>query len=337
MSLSMKNKLNFALVSRVQWSEAPYLNEFIAYYVHLGCRTIYLVNTEPLNFDKLKNQVAEEFREQVKIINELDERPLDDSPNRALKKVEETFLLHVDMDEFLYLDGMSLPEFVEREGLQPFGREPLKIVFQWINTPLCNSLYSSSIKAIADQRYFFESVSVKCMGETREITSLAPHNMTYISRAKTIKYCPIKTNYFVLHFCSRGIFDIINKIQFGKYTDAKRSLNPGLELKELIFDESSTFLPNRFKLFAFLGRFNSHLVSPPVDYPSLGYETNVELLRTITDGGLEKLLHAKVVEGNLEKVVMKKVSEFHIPKNLVELYAAKKIGLLDVLNRLQRE
>ena len=127
-----RSGISFALITRFQRSEIPFLNEFLAYYRYLGVDRFYLVNTEPKNSRTIATAVSAEFRDMVEHIDKRPEDGLGECPNCALSKIGETFLLHVDMDEFLYLNGMTLPEFIDREGLNDHSAEFLECLFYWL-------------------------------------------------------------------------------------------------------------------------------------------------------------------------------------------------------------
>ncbi len=100
----------FALITRVQRSETPFLNKFFAYYRNLGVNCFYLVNTEPANRQAIEATVASEYHELVELIDKNSEDSLNECQNCGLPAVKEVFLVHVDMDEFLYLDGVLTAE-----------------------------------------------------------------------------------------------------------------------------------------------------------------------------------------------------------------------------------
>lgn len=329
---------SFALVTRLQINETPFINEFLAYYKCLGIDRIYLINTDPENSKAIIASVSEEFEDMVEHINKEPEDGLVECPTRALSKIGETFLLHVDMDEFLYLNGMTLPEFVNNEGLNDPRAESVECLFYWVMSPLCQELYAPSIDAILAKKYFFASKTEKSLARKQNIAAINnAHNFDFVSHVKKEirEYDPRTSNCFVFHVSSRGIFDIINKIQFGQFRDIKESLDPAKELHELIFDKASTTLPNRFVLLAFQSRFTSHVLNINFEYPELEHGTNTKLLKEITLTKLRDLLGVEVTEKDIEEVVLDKINRYVISPDLVDKYAAGRIILLKVLKRLQ--
>ncbi len=324
--------MSFALITRIQRHETPFLNEFLAYYKYLGINRFYLINTEPKNREIIAAEIPSEYREMIELIDKRPEDNLNKCPNCALPKIGEVFLLHVDMDEFLYLNGMTLQEFIVHEELHCGNAEFVECVFSWIMSPLCNELYSPSIHAILEKRYFFPSENGKSLARTQAIVSIKPHHFEFVGRKKVRKcYDPRTSNCFVFHVSSRGIFDIINKIHYGQYNNLKKSCDPAKELFELIYVTSSKYLPSRFVLLSFQSKFESHLVSLDFEFPELKHKTNVELLKEITLNGLKDLLGIEIVEKDMEKVILDKINRYEIPPDLVDLYAIGRIDLLKVL------
>lgn len=327
--------ISFALVTRLQRSEVPFLNEFLSYYKLLGINRFYLVSTEPENSEFIATGVAPEYREMVEHIDKNPEDTLNECPNYALSQIEETFLLHVDMDEFLYLNGMTLHEFIIAEELQGDRAEFVECFFQWIMSPLCQELHAPSIGDILKKGYFFPSVNGKSLARTQDIIGMKSHHFELAGAKKERRYNSQTSNCFVFHMSARGIFDIVNKVQFGKFMDVKRSSDSAAELSDLIFNTTSKTLPPRFLLLAFQSKFTPHIVTPNFEYPELEHKTDTDLLREMTLDGLTDLLDVEIVEEDLERVISDKINRYAIPPELVNSYAEGKTNLLTVLRHLQ--
>lgn len=324
------NNLNtsFALITRLQRSETPFLNEFLAYYTTLGIDHFYLVNTEPENRQEILTHISPEFLEQITLIDKLEGYGLNECPNCALTKIKETFLLHVDMDEFLYLDGMKLAEFAAKEGLLDENNDVHEYFFRWVMAPLCNDNYASSIKEILNKGYFYPSNIGKSLVQTKYISSINPHHFDLVCDKNRKTFDPDETNYFIFHVASRGFFDIINKIQYGQYQNIKQSESPDLELSDLFFNFKSKSLPSRFSLLAFQSRFEPHSIIVDFDYPVLKHQTNTALLEQITLGGLEERLGTDIKKVEVENLLRAKIAAHEIPDVLVNMVIAGKIDYL---------
>jgi len=326
----------FGLVVRLQITELPFLNEFLDYYVRLGVDQFYLINTEPDNKESIQSALPSEFKGVVEIINKRPNDNLESSLDCVLPRVGEDFLLNVDMDEFLYLNGLTLQEFISQEGLSGGSGEALECRFKWVMSPLCDELYAPSIHSILEKRKFFSSGTKKSLASVKNVVKIKSHRFVFFGASKTIKYDPVSSGCFVFHVSARGIFDIVNKINFGKYDNAKRAADKRKELHELIFDPASKSLPARFVLVAFQNNFNDYLMSVDFKLPELRYTTDTKLLRKLTLDGLEKLLGVKVFKEDMD-IVVKKINRYPIPRSLVKSYACGEINLLKVLSTLQLE
>jgi len=321
-------RIDFALVTRLQWIEVPFLNEFLAYYKCLGIDHFYLINTEPENNEAIANEVSSEFKGMVELIDKHSEDGLNECPNRALTRIREKFLLHVDMDEFLYLNGMTLHEFIINEGLRGGKSRSVECFFNWVMSPLCQERYVHSIQEILSKKYFFTSKTGKSLARTQDIINIRPHRFKLRGRKVERRYDPITSSCFIFHVSARGIFDVINKAQFSGF---KSSRDPAKELFELIFDKTSSTLPDRFILLAFQSKFESHIMGIDFEFPKIVHGTNTRLLKEITLNGLRELLGVKVDEMELEKIVLEKINRYEIPVELVDSYAAGEINLNKVI------
>jgi len=185
------------LVARLQITELPFLNEFLDYYVRLGVDKFYLINTEPDNKESIQLAIPSEFKSKVEVINKKAKDNLNSSLNCVLPKVGEAFLLNVDMDEFLYLNGLSLPEFISQEGLSGGNRDALECHFKWVMSPLCDELYAPSIFSILGKRKFFPSKDSKSLARVKNVVKIKSHCFVFFGASKTIKYDPVVSGCFM--------------------------------------------------------------------------------------------------------------------------------------------
>ncbi len=327
-----KNNFTFAIVTRLQKSETPYLNEFLEYYKHIGINRFYLINTELDNHKFIMQTISAEFKDMVSLLNQKEEDEIKGCQNMVLPMVKETFLLNLDMDEFLYLDGMTLNEFAESEHLERYENDFLECAFHWVMTPLCDELYASSIRSILEKKYFFPSKQTKTMYYTKDIIKIREHeNILKAPIGMKKNYKAQTNNCFIFHVSSRGVMDIINKIQFTQFKDLKESQQPQSELNELIFNTSSSFLPSRFILLAFQNRFEPYLIECNFNYPKLTHQTDTALLSKLTLNGLKNLLNRDVFEKDLKHLIYDKMHNYAISSELIKRYANEQIGLMRVI------
>lgn len=118
-------------------------------------------------------------------------------------EIKEDYVIHVDSDEFLYLQGMTLPEFLNQYSEYQYFK------FNWLMCP-SNHLYHESLNDILkdeqNPKYFV--ANFKSMAKTSEITfSEDAHKFT----KKSILNELYTNQYFIIHFSYRGIYDCYNK------------------------------------------------------------------------------------------------------------------------------
>lgn len=327
-------RFSFALVSRFQFCETPFLNEFINYYCDLGIDHFYLINTEPQNYEQIHSKIVQEYLQKISIINNDTGEPIRQCQNLALPFITETFTLHVDLDEFLYLNGKTLMEFiteyVDGKNNPIYGA----FTFRWVMSPCYKYLCKQSIKDILSDNYFFPSRERKTMALTAMIKEMKrSHFFRYKNDILQKDINVSKQNIFIFHLSSRGIYDIINKTQF-QFFPLKRDANPAKELHQLIFNNTSTQLPNRFVLLAFQSRFLKHTLPLSYTFPDLKYTTDTELLESITLEGLRRLLGRDVNNQDLHNIT-RKLENFHMPSDLVDQYATFQISLKQVIKYIK--
>lgn len=312
--------VTFALVTRVQFIEIPFINEFLSYYIYLGVNRVYMIVNEPEEIENISSEIADVYRAKVTLISNTEGLPLNKEFSLAFEQISETFVLNVDMDEFLYLNGGTLIDFTSKY-LESRGFRYQGFAFRWIMTPCFKHLYRSSIGEILSDKYFFESKTYKSMALTSSIVGLGNHKFQYRPGGRVCKLHPVRDRAFIFHVSSRGIYDVLNKTQHG----SKRSEDPKRELSELLFDPGSRRLPDRFLNLVFQSRFQSYSIDIDFDFPDLSYESNTESLQEITLDSLTNTLDRRIERNDLN-LVFEKIRDYPIPSKLVDQYAA---GLTD--------
>ena len=104
----------FALISRFMTSDIPYLPEWFEYYYRLGIDHFYLyyVDKRYINVEHAcQPHIGKNYT--IRLVN-----PRNRDINLVLRdipySIKEDYCIHVDSDEFLWLNGMTLSQFVER-------------------------------------------------------------------------------------------------------------------------------------------------------------------------------------------------------------------------------
>lgn len=127
-------------MTRIQLIEAPYLDEYISWYLALGFNRVYFLNTEPVNEQAIKEFIQPGLLNKVTFVNHA-------CPTNSfgyLRKmftntVKEDYILHADSDEYLMLPKSftNISQLVEKHSYD-------KYLFRWVDIPV-DSLYETSM------------------------------------------------------------------------------------------------------------------------------------------------------------------------------------------------
>ncbi len=321
--------LNFAVVTRLQLCEMPFIDEFIEYYLKLGINKFYLINTEPQNEEKIR-LLLKKFESFIELITNYDVEMVNDCACLALEFISEDFTLHVDMDEFLYLDGKNLQQFISNFSSVESDTSKDAFVFNWIMSPEIDA-FCGSVSEIIRKRRFFVGNEVKTLAKTKVIKKIKNHRFDYKWPLNEINLNE-NDNCFVFHVSSRGILDIINRIAFSQIKDNKTTANNKEELRQLMNDQYH--LPPRFLLLAFQQKMISKKVDVNFELPDLASQTDVEHLRTLS----KTVIYDKTgVCLSDEKInfIRQKVKALYIPWYTITLYRNGMINFLTVIKILK--
>lgn len=205
----MATEPTFALISRFMTTDIPYLREWAEYYVGLGIDHFYLYYVDTEYMDHLVPSLNPTTNLSLQRVD-----PRGRNINRVLCEspfsVREDFVLHIDSDEFLWLDGMTLRDFVKTHPDYAAYR------FQWLMCPY-RELYSPSLNSILadpkNPRYFVPMTKMMarrdriCFGEDSHAFLPRGEEPFVIFKAEEEP----QQRFFVIHFCYRGLIDLYNR------------------------------------------------------------------------------------------------------------------------------
>ena len=108
----------FAITSRFMTMDLPYMAQWFEYYLKMGISKFYLyyIDQEDRFYD-LERVPGFLLDERVVVIQKVEQASIENNNDIFWMRpfeIQETFLLHIDSDEFLYVRGLKLSEFVER-------------------------------------------------------------------------------------------------------------------------------------------------------------------------------------------------------------------------------
>lgn len=210
-------------------NETPFAAEWLAYHFGLGFDHVYYVSTDP-DFERVAGYLArcqEGSGDGSKLslfhFSEFFRGWQIASYRRFLPRVREDWVLIMDLDEYLWIDG-----YADIQGLLEAAGDVAQVQFPWLNVMSdayahestfdilggSGTYASDHVKSIV-RRTDVEGLGVHAhaVGSSRSVLSSGeevPARARYGSLLQDPSYC--QRHPFMLHFCSRGHFDVVNRI-----------------------------------------------------------------------------------------------------------------------------
>lgn len=237
--------LTAAVITRVQPIEAPYLNEFVHWYVRvLGFSAVYAVNTEPKKAEEILGHVDPALAGSFRLI------PLPGGDTSKQNNVDaymagvirehvrrEEFVLHIDSDELLFVP----PRFCENDDsdsndsvIQRFLRRHAasfdKFVFHWM-TIACDRMYCGSMTQLLRDGDSYSTArlngSRKAMARTDQVVRVFHHDIELRNRRNTARVqklvprADVSEAPCVFHFITRSRSHTLLKTLHQRMTNCK--------------------------------------------------------------------------------------------------------------------
>jgi hypothetical protein len=232
-------KSTVSVISRIHIGELPYVNAFIAHYKRIGVDSIYLIITKPNELELIKNylQMAGSFIKYTCVELKPGESISMDNMNHILQDINEDYLLHIDIDEFL--DVSSIKEVITSENAD-------KIHFPWAIT--VNDGVSDIAKACYGMTHRNKPYKTLCKKDKIVKFISNGHDFETLDGVKEII-----SSHLLIHYWGRTFEDILLKALYANgFNNAKNSTIS--EVMTAVADNNINLLPNRLKMFAVLSR-----------------------------------------------------------------------------------
>jgi hypothetical protein len=234
--------MSIAIISRFMTIDLAYYSEWLEYYDNLGVDFFYLIYVDKI-FEDLNKILTYYPKNKIKI----EYLNADINANKAFLHVDfdikEDFILHVDSDEFLYLQGLTLPEFLKKyDGYNSYK-------FNWLMAP-SNKKYNECLCDILcdkeSPKYFVSTY--KSLAKKKDINKLSndPHNFSFKNN-DVIEFKKFNI-FFIIHFSFRGMYDAYLKPKHQKimdYLDEKMTNLCDFSINKILFRN----LPQRFIIY----------------------------------------------------------------------------------------
>ena len=228
-----------SVVSRIHIGELPYVNAFIAHYKRIGVDAVYLIITKANELEPIKNylQSAGSFFKYINVELKPGESISMDNMNHILHHINEDYILHIDIDEFL--DVRSIKEVITSEDAD-------KIHFPWAIT--VNDGVSDVSKACYGMTHRNKPYKTLCR-KTKIVRFISNgHDFETLDGVKEVI-----SSRLLIHYWGRTFEDILLKALYANgFNNAKNSTIP--EVMAAVADNNVNLLPNRLKMFAVLSR-----------------------------------------------------------------------------------
>lgn len=231
---------NVAVMTRIQLIEAPYLEEYINWYIKIGFNHIYFINTEPNNLEQINTFIAPNYLENCTFYNYSGSvNEFNYARDLFANVIKEQYVLHVDSDEYFILPKQysNINDFVSQN-------EYHKYVFHWTNVPV-NALYTSNFtdyiqgKQVAGRHCLAPKMMVNREKWLSHKSRMSPHAFVCSGTQQTFKD-PTSNGQvpFILHMVTRGHLHTLMKILVQRLPNAKSGTS-----KQLIKEFVTTTIP----------------------------------------------------------------------------------------------
>jgi hypothetical protein len=242
--------MSIAIISRFINIDLPYMSIWFEYYDNLGIDHYYLyyIDNTFFNIEELLNYFPKN-KVTIKRIKE------NNNPNNVFYDdpftIKEEYILHIDSDEYLYLNNKNIKTFLEDyKNIDAF-------YFYWYMCPSNNMIihnFNEILENKNSKKYFIKNY--KILFKNKDFTYIKgnSHDVTFLNNLKIIKK-NMENPYFLIHFSYRGIYDCYYKYTYQKllnHTDKDSKINI---INQNIKNCYLSQLPSR--ILVYLGEINN--------------------------------------------------------------------------------
>ncbi len=260
----------FALVSRMMNIDLPYQSEWFEYYDKLGVNHFYIYYHDSTFYD-LESTLT--YYPKSKVVLQKIESGAIKNPNELWIEfpftIQDDYILHVDSDEYLYLQNMKLAQFVQKfPDFQYYS-------FLWYMCPSHKRVHHSLQEILDDKslhKYF--ALYYKSMALRSHVEFLRDNSHDFLIK-KSVQKRTFSNDFFIIYFSYRNQYDCYYK------TFHQRILNHVDGKEDFIHPEKKLWelkeIPSR--VLTYIGEFQNR--NPKVYLPihlHLSSTTNLPLL-----------------------------------------------------------
>lgn len=203
--------MNICITSRFMNIDLPYMSQWFEYYNTLGIKHFYLYYIDTIFFDIEK--ILNYFPKEKVTIKNIKLDSIQDSNSVFYDypfSIKEDYILHIDSDEYLYLNNENLHTFLEKyKNVDAF-------YFYWYMCPsseLKINNFNEVLQNKISKKYMIRTYKILCKNKNIQFMKGYTHDVTFLNNQNVIKKY-MDNPYFLIHFSYRGIQDCYYKCMY---------------------------------------------------------------------------------------------------------------------------
>ncbi len=203
--------MNVCITSRFMNIDLPYMSIWFEYYNTLGIKHFYLYYIDNIFFNL--EEILHYFPKEKVTIKNIKLDSIEDSNNVFFDfpfTIKEEYILHIDSDEYLYLNNENLYTFLEKyKNVDAF-------YFYWYMCPsneLVINNFNELLQNKNSKKYIIKAYKILCKNKNIKFMKGNTHDVTFLNN-QNINKKYMDQPYFLIHFSYRGIQDCYYKCMY---------------------------------------------------------------------------------------------------------------------------
>jgi hypothetical protein len=323
-------------------NETPFTEEWLEYHIKIGIERVYYISTD-YRFNRVKACFESyKYRDRVELLHFDSFQPGWQMRcyNDHLPLIKEEWILVIDIDEYLYLNTYpSIQAFLET-----VDSDAGQMQFPWLNV-MSNEYCHGHMNDILKENDKYVSDHVKSMARRNCTSHLGIHAhsihkmINYMSSGLQISSKPhhaflfddieyYEHSPFVLHFSSRGHFDVLCRILDHKFFNTKTGQNEHQRLlRYLLGGKGWSNIPTRYMLMQFY--LSLPKANIQCELPNMESRTDVHGLKEIFLEKIKKIM--QLDEYDIESLEARFENRYHLAQNFASQNIAQLFNRDDYL------
>ncbi len=247
--------MNVAITSRFMNIDLPYMSQWFEYYSNLGIKHFYLYYIDNIFFEV--ESILHYFPKEKVSIKNINLDSIQDSNSVFYDypfTIKEDYILHIDSDEYLYLNNENISIFLEK------NKNVDAFYFYWYMCPssqLKINNFNEVLQNKNSKKYIIRTYKILAKNKNIQFIKGYTHDVTFLNHQNIVKKY-MENPYFLIHFSYRGIQDCYYKCMYQNLINHKDDYLNLAKLKicdKNIQNIKVNELPSR--VLVFLGEINN--------------------------------------------------------------------------------